>query len=251
MFRGTGVGFLIGLVPGPAAVLSTFVSYTVERRIARRKDEIGRGTVEGVAGPESANNAATAGAMVPLLALGIPFAPATAMLLGALMIHGVQPGPLLMEQRPGVFWGVVASMYVGNVMLLVLNLPLVGVFANLLRTPKHLLTALIVLLCLVGTYSVNNSALDLAVLIAMGVLGYVLLKLHFDLALLVLALVLGPMMERTFRQSMILAQGNPVILLERPLTAGLLAVGLIVVALPPLLTKLCKRAKPLPAGQVL
>ncbi|MDA8216658.1 MAG: tripartite tricarboxylate transporter permease [Dehalococcoidales bacterium] len=241
MLRGTGVGFFIGLVPGPAAVLSTFVAYTVEKRVSRRKHEFGKGAIEGVAGPESANNAASAGAMVPLLALGIPFAPATAMLLGALMIHGVEPGPLLMQDRPDVFWGVVASMYLGNIMLLVLNLPLVGVFANVLRTPKHILTALIVLFCLVGTYSVNNSVLDLVVLVTMGVAGYVLRKLSFDLAPLVLALVLGPMMERTFSQSMIMSHGSLAIFVDRPITLVLLSLGLLAVLLPWLIPTVWKR----------
>jgi putative tricarboxylic transport membrane protein len=162
--RGSVIGFAAGLVPGPAAVLSTFISYAVERRLSRTPERFGQGAIEGVAGPEAANNGATAGAMVPLLSLGIPFAPATAILLSALVIHGVQPGPLLMAQRPEIFWGVVASMYVGNILLLVLNLPLVGVFVSVLRLPQHLLSTLVLLLCLVGAWALNNSALDLWVL---------------------------------------------------------------------------------------
>jgi putative tricarboxylic transport membrane protein len=235
MVRGGVVGFLIGLVPGPSAVISTFASYALEKRFSPRKEEFGAGAIEGVAGPESANNAASAAAMVPLLALGIPFSPAVAMLLGALMIHGVQPGPLLMQQKPDIFWGVVASMYIGNVMLLILNLPMVGLFANLLRTPRHILIVLITLFCLVGTYSVNNSGLDLVILVIMGALGYALRKLKFDLAPIILGVVLGPIIETRFRQSMIFVQGDVLALIRRPITGTLLAAGVLALVIPPIL----------------
>ncbi|MEK7839213.1 MAG: tripartite tricarboxylate transporter permease, partial [candidate division NC10 bacterium] len=162
--RGSVVGFLTGLVPGPATVLAAFISYALERRLSRTPERFGKGAIEGVAGPEAANNGATAGAMVPLLSLGIPFSPATAILLGALVIHGIQPGPLLIDTSPEVFWGVVASMYVGNFLLLILNLPLVGVFVSILRLPQYVLSTLVLLLCLVGAFSLNNSPLDLWVL---------------------------------------------------------------------------------------
>lgn len=226
MLRGGGLGFLIGLIPGPAAVISTFAAYGMEKKLSRHPEEFGKGAIEGVAGPEAANNSATAGAMVPLLALGVPFAPATAVLLGALMIHGVQPGPLLMIDRPDVFWGIVASMYIGNLMLLALNLPLVGIFANLLRLPQHFLMGIVLLLCLVGTYSVNNSMLDLGILVIMGIAGYILRKLRFDMAPLVLAVVLGPMLEKSLRQSLFLTRGEVLPLLVRPLTASLLLLSL-------------------------
>ena len=175
--RGSVVGFLTGLVPGPAAVLSTFISYTLEKKMSKTPEKFGTGMIEGVAGPEAANNGATAGAMVPLLSLGIPFSPATAILLGALVVHGLEPGPLMISQRPEVFWGFVASMYIGNLMLLVLNLPLVGVFVTVLRLPQHILATLVLLLCLVGAFSLSNSFLDLWVLVIFGVLGYALRKL--------------------------------------------------------------------------
>ncbi len=181
--------------------------------------------------------------MVPLLALGIPFSPAVAMLLGALMIHGVQPGPLLMQQRPDIFWGVVASMYIGNVMLLILNLPMVGLFANLLRTPRHILIVLITLFCLVGTYSVNNSVLDLVILVIMGALGYALRKLKFDLAPIVLGVVLGPIIETRFRQSMIFVQGDVLALIRRPITATLLAAGVLALVIPAIL-RAARRSRP-------
>jgi putative tricarboxylic transport membrane protein len=233
--RGSVVGFLTGLVPGPAAVLSTFISYTLERRVSRTPERFGKGAIEGVAGPEAANNAATAGAMVPLLSLGIPFSPATAILLGALMIAGVQPGPLLIGQRPDVFWGVVASMYVGNLFLLILNLPLVGLFVSVLRLPQHVLATLVLLLCLVGAFSLNNSQLDLWVLVAFGIFGYGLRKVSIDPSPLVVALVLGPLMEKSLRQALFMARGDWTTLFVRPLSVALLLIGVLVLALPPIL----------------
>ena len=243
MVRGGGIGFFIGLIPGPAAILSTFAAYSLEKKISDRPEEFGKGAVEGVAGPEAANNSATAGAMVPLLALGIPFAPATAMLIGALIIHGVQPGPLLMTQQPEIFWGVVASMYIGNLVLLILNLPLVGVFASILRLPQYLLMGLILLLCLVGTYSVNNSILDLYILIGMGGVGYFLRKLKFDMAPLILALVLGPMMEKTLRQSLFMARGEVWQIIARPIPIVLYSMAVAVIVLPFLYRMVKKQSK--------
>lgn len=232
--RGGVLGFFVGLVPGPAAVLSSFLSYSLERRLSRHHEEFGQGAVEGVAGPEAANNGATGGALVPLLALGIPFAPATAMLLGALILHGVQPGPLLMVQRPEMFWGVVASMYIGNVFLLILNLPFIGLFVRVLRLPQTLLLPIIVLLCLVGTYAVSNSMVDLWVLTIAGVIGWALRKFGFEPALIVLALVLGPILEKTFRQTLIMTRGDLGMLADRPITIGLLLAACAVVLAPAL-----------------
>lgn len=241
MFRGGFVGFIMGLIPGPAAILSTFLSYAVEKRISKRPEEFGKGAIEGVAGPESANNAATAGSMVPLLALGIPFAPPTAMLMGALTIHGVQPGPLFMRQCPDIFWGVIASMYIGNAVLLILNLPLVSVFASIMRIPQHLLTGIILVLCLVGSYSINNSLLDVYILISMGLLGYTLRKLKFDMAPLILGLVLGPLIEKNFRQALFMARGDVWVILNRPIATTLLAAGLAVILFSTFLRR--RRAK--------
>lgn len=232
--RGSVVGFFTGLIPGPASVLATFISYTLERKISKTPERFGQGAIEGVAGPEAANNGATAGAMVPLLSLGIPFSPATAILLGALVITGIQPGPLLISQRPEVFWGVVASMYVGNLILLVLNLPLVGVFVSVLRMPQHVLATLVLLLCLVGAYSLNNSPLDLWVLVAFGIFGYGLRKLRIDPSPLVVALVLGPLMEKTLRQTLFMERGDFLAVLGRPLTLTLLLIGVLAVVAPAL-----------------
>jgi putative tricarboxylic transport membrane protein len=231
--RGSVVGFLTGLVPGPATVLATFIAYTLERRMSKTPERFGAGAIEGVAGPEAANNGATAGAMVPLLSLGIPFSPATAILLGALVIHGIQPGPLLITNQPAVFWGVVASMYIGNFLLLILNLPLVGAFVSILRVPQPVLSTFVLLLCLIGAFSLSNSLLDLWVLVGMGVLGYALRKLSIDPAPLIVAVVLGPVMEKTLRQTLFMAHGDWRLLL-RPLSLALLLAGALALLGPPL-----------------
>jgi len=224
VIRGSFLGFLIGLIPGPATVLSSFLSYRLEKRLSRTPERFGHGAIEGVAGPESANNSATAGAMVPMFSLGIAFSPATAMLLAALVIHGVQPGPLMIMQSPDVFWGVIASMYIGNVLLLLLNLPLVHVFVSILKLPQHVLAALIILLCLIGVFTLNNSMLDIWIMVAMGGVGYLLRKLKIDPSPLVIALVLGPMIEKTLRQSLFLAAGDWAYLLNRPVSITIIAI---------------------------
>jgi putative tricarboxylic transport membrane protein len=230
-------------VPGPATVLATFIAYTVERRVSKTPERFGQGAIEGVAGPEAANNGATAGAMVPLLSLGIPFSPATAVLLGALVIHGIQPGPLLMTNQPAVFWGVVASMYIGNFLLLILNLPLVGAFVSILRLPQHVLSTLVLLLCLVGAFSLSNSFLDLWVLVAMGLLGYAFRKLVIDPAPLIVAVVLGPVMEKTLRQTLFMAHGDWRLLVFRPLSLTLFVIGALVLLGPPIAAALRRRAR--------
>jgi putative tricarboxylic transport membrane protein len=245
--RGSVVGFLTGLVPGPATVLATFISYALERRISKTPERFGQGAIEGVAGPEAANNGATAGAMVPILSLGIPFSPATAILLGALVIHGIQPGPLFIAQRPEVFWGVIASMYIGNLLLLILNLPMVGLFVSILRLPQHVLATLVLLLCVVGAYSLNNSMLDLWVLAIAGIVGYVFRKVKIDPSPLIVALVLGPLMEKTLRQSLFSARGDWTEILARPLTLALLALGAAVL-IGPALTRALRRVHPGPAA---
>jgi putative tricarboxylic transport membrane protein len=231
IWRGTAIGFLIGIIPGSAHVISTFVSYAVERKLSRNPEESGRGAVAGVAGPESANNAATSGAFVPMLALGVPGVPIAALLLAAMMVHGVTPGPLLINQDPKLFWGFIASMYVGNVILLILNLPLVGLFVNLLRVPYPILYPLILVCSILGVYAVNSSVVDVWIMLATGVLGYVLRKLEFETAPIVLGLVLAPMMELSLRQSLALSAGSYAIFVTRPISAALLLVGLVLVGL--------------------
>jgi len=231
ILRGSGLGFLLGLVPGGGPVTAAFMSYAVERRIARDPTRFGKGAIEGVAGPESANNAAVGGSMIPLLSLGIPGNAVTALLLGALVIQGIQPGPLFMTQRPDLFWGVVASMYVGNVFLLLLNLPLVGLWVQLLRVPYRVLFPIVLLLAIVGTYSANKNVFDLWVMLGFGVAGYVLRKLQYDLAPFVIAFVLAPLLEQSLRQSLVMSPDGAMILVHRPVTAALLAASAVLVGL--------------------
>jgi putative tricarboxylic transport membrane protein len=224
--RGSVLGFLIGIIPGSAHIISSFLSYAVERRISKHPEEFGKGAVAGVAGPESANNAASTGAFVPMLALGLPTGPVTAVLIAALLIHGIPPGPTLVNDHPTVFWGFVASMYVGNLMLLALNLPLVGVFVNLLRIPYAYLYPLIIMFCVIGVYEVNHSIVDVWIMLIMGVVGYGLKKFGFDPAPLVLGLVIAPIFEMSLRQSLIMSNGNYLIFFQRPIALVLLAVSL-------------------------
>jgi len=223
--RGTVLGFLIGIVPGSAHVISSFVSYALERRLSRHPERFGKGAVEGVAGPESANNAAACGSFVPMLSLGVPSGPIPAVMLAALMVHGIAPGPLLMQQQPELFWGFIASMYVGNLVLLILNLPLVGLFVNLLRIPYAYLYPAILVFCVLGVYSVNNSVIDVWIMTVMGALGYVLRKFDFEVAPIVLGLVLSPMLETALRQSLAMSSGSYAIFIDRPIAVGMLAVA--------------------------
>jgi putative tricarboxylic transport membrane protein len=229
--RGSVLGFLIGIIPGSAHIISSFVSYALERKLSRHPEEFGRGAVAGVAGPESANNAASTGAFVPMLALGLPTGPVIAVLMAALLIHGVPPGPNLVNDHPNVFWGFVASMYVGNLMLLLLNLPLVGVFVNLLRIPYAYLYPLIIMFCVIGVYEVNHSIVDVWIMLIFGVVGYGLKKFGFDPAPLVLGLVIAPIFEMSLRQSLIMSDGTWGIFLERPIALVLLLISAALLAL--------------------
>ena len=232
MLRGAGIGFGVGLVPGPAPVIATYASYMTEKRISNHPDDFGTGVIEGVAGPEAANNAACQSAFIPLFVLGIPFAPPTAILLGALMIHGVVPGPMMITEHPDVFWGVIASMYIGNFILLLLNLPFVPFFASILRIPKKVLLPLVMLFCLTGMYTVNNSLNDIWLMLLMGALGYLMRKRAYDAAPLLLALVIGPKMEVAFRQSLMLSHGNFGVFFERPVSLAFLVATFLFLALP-------------------
>ena len=229
--RGSVLGFLIGIIPGSAHIISSFVSYALERKLSRQPEQFGKGAVAGVAGPEAANNAASTGAFVPMLALGLPTGPVIAVLMAALLIHGVPPGPNLVNDHPNVFWGFVASMYVGNLMLLLLNLPLVGVFVNLLRIPYAYLYPLIIMFCVIGVYEVNHSIVDVWIMLIFGVVGYALKKFGFDPAPLVLGLVIAPIFEMSLRQSLIMSDGTWGIFLERPIALVLLLISAALLAL--------------------
>lgn len=206
--RGTGVGGFFGLLPGPSAMMATFSSYRLEKSVSKNRDRLGKGAIEGAAGPEAANSAAATSSIVPILCLGIPFSATLALMLGAMMVHGVQPGPTLIVEHPDIFWGVIASMFVGNLMLVVLNVPMIGLWVNLLRIPAPHLFMLILLVSVVGAFSVNNSVLDVYLLCFFGLLGYVLRKAGFQVAPLILGVILGPFMEQYFVQSLSLGRGD-------------------------------------------
>jgi putative tricarboxylic transport membrane protein len=230
--RGTAIGFSVGVLPGAGATIASFLAYAVEKRVSKRPEKFGTGVIEGVAAPESANNAASAGALVPLMALGIPGSGTTAVMLGALTMFGMQPGPLMMTTHPDVFWGLVASMYVGNVMLLILNLPLAPVFASVLRVPYGILVPIIIGIALIGVYSVENSLFNVGTAVVFGGVGFVMRLYGYPPAPLVLALVLGPMLERALRQSLQMSLGSPEIFVTRPVSAVILALALLAVVLP-------------------
>jgi len=239
ILRGTGSGFFLGILPGGGAVLGSFVSYALEKRVSRHPEEFGKGAIEGVAAPESANNAAAQGAFIPLLTLGIPANVVMAILLGALMIHNITPGPMLVKEHPQLFWGVISSMYLGNIMLLVLNLPLIGLWVQLLRVPYSLLFPLILFICLIGAYVINNSAVDVAIMFIFGVLGYFMRKFDYEPAPMVLAYVLTPLLENALRQSLILSDGSFAIFMSRPISAGclIIAAALLFSSLLPMIRK--------------
>ena len=230
--RGTVIGFFLGLIPGIGAIIPTFLAYVVEKKVSKHPEKFGTGVIEGVASPETANNAYANGAMVPLLTLGIPGSPTLAVLMGAFIIHGLTPGPFLFKERPDVVWGLIASLYLGNVILLVLNLPLVGLWAKLLEIRYQFLYPGILLFCILGAYSLNQSIFDVGVMIAFGVLGYLFRKIDWPLAPTVLALILGPMMERALRTSLEMSAGDLSILVTRPISGVLLLVAAIVLLSP-------------------
>jgi putative tricarboxylic transport membrane protein len=230
IIRGTIIGFFMGVLPGGGTVIPTFMSYTVEKKLSRYPERFGTGVIEGVAGPETANNAATGGSMVTLLSLGIPANVSIAVLLGAFIIHGVQPGPLLITQHPDIFWGTIASMYIGNVMLVILNLPLIGLWVKILKVPYNILFPLILLFCFIGVYSINNNIFEIMLMVGFGVFGYIIRKFGYEGAPFLLALVLGPMVETAFRQSML--YGDPFILFKRPISLVLLLIALFLIISP-------------------
>jgi putative tricarboxylic transport membrane protein len=230
--RGSLIGFFLGILPGGGAIIASFTSYAVEKRISRHPEEFGKGAIEGVAGPESANNAASGGAFIPLLTLGIPANVVMAIVLGALLTHGLQPGPLLLVKNPDLFWGVVISMYIGNLLLLVLNLPLIGLWVRLLRIPYSVLFPLILLFCLIGAYSVNNNVEEVLIMIIFGGVGYLLRKFDYEAAPLIFALVLSPLFENALRQSLLMSQGSFAIFFTRPIALVFMVAGIVLFILP-------------------
>ncbi len=238
--RGTSLGAVLGVLPGGGATLSAFAAYAIEKKWAKDPSQFGHGAVEGVAGPESANNAGAQTSFIPMLTLGIPGNAVMALMIGALTIHGIQPGPQIMTERPGMFWGMVASMWVGNAMLLVINLPLIGMWVQLLRVPYRFLYLAILLFCGIGVYTVNNSSAAVLLAALFGVAGYVFTRLDCEPAPMILGFVLGPLMEENLRRAMRISSGDPMIFLQRPISLGLLVAALmlcVLVALPAIRSK--------------
>jgi TctA family transporter len=238
--RGTGFGSLLGILPGGGALLASFAAYMIEKKVAKHPRSFGEGDIRGVAAPESANNAGAQTSFIPMLTLGIPSNPTMALMIGALMIQGIAPGPQVMTERPELFWGLIASMWVGNLMLLVLNLPLVGLWIKLLAVPYRLLFPAIFVFCCIGVYTVDNKIFDIYEIAALSAVGYVLLKLDCEPAPMVLGFILGPMMEENLRRTMMISFGDPSVFFTRPISAGFLIAAvalLVVIALPTLRAK--------------
>jgi len=245
ILRGTVIGFILGILPGGGAVLSSFVAYAVEKRVSKHPERFGTGMIEGVASPESANNAAAQSAFIPLLTLGLPANVVMALLLGALILHGVTPGPLLLTKHPDIFWGVIASMYIGNVMLLVLNLPLIGLWVQLLKIPYPFMMPMIILFCVLGAYSVANSLTDVLLMLLFGLIGYLMKKLKFDAPPLVLAFVLGPLIEYYFKSSLMFSRGSFAVFFSRPISLVCLSISAAIL-LWSIVSGLRRRPLPIP-----
>ncbi|HEX7205997.1 MAG TPA: tripartite tricarboxylate transporter permease [Xanthobacteraceae bacterium] len=238
--RGTALGSVLGVLPGGGATLSAFAAYALEKRSSKHPEQFGHGAVEGVAGPESANNAGAQTSFIPMLTLGIPGNAVMALMIGALTIHGIQPGPQIMTERPGMFWGMIASMWLGNLMLVIINLPLIGIWVQLLKVPYRFLYLAILLFCGIGVYTVNNSSAAVLLAAFFGVLGYIFTRLECEPAPMILGFVLGPLMEENLRRAMRISSGDPMIFLERPISLGLLIAALalcLLVALPAIRSK--------------
>jgi putative tricarboxylic transport membrane protein len=231
ILRGTIVGFFLGILPGGGAIIASFAAYAVEKKCSKHPEEFGKGAIEGVAAPESANNAAAQTSFIPLMTLGLPSNVVMAVLLGAMMMHGLKPGPLLMSEHPEIFWGVMVSMYIGNIMLLILNLPLIPLWVKFLKVPYHIMAILILIFCIIGSYTINNQVFNIYEMGLFGILGYFMRKYQYEAAPLVLALVLGPLLENGWRQSLIISDGNVSIFFTHPISASLLGAAFLMVIL--------------------
>jgi len=237
VIRGTALGSILGVLPGGGAMLSSFASYALEKKMSKRPQDFGKGAIEGVAGPESANNAGAQTSFIPMLTLGIPSNPLMALMMGALIIQGIQPGPSVMIEQPSLFWGIIVSMWIGNFFLIILNLPLIGIWVRLLTLPYHFLFPAVLVFCSIGVYSIGNSSFDVGMLALFGLIGYVFAKLDCEPAPLILGFMLGPMMEEYLRRAMVLSRGDPMVFIERPISATLLVlavISMVLVALPAL-----------------
>ncbi|MEC5423138.1 tripartite tricarboxylate transporter permease [Virgibacillus sp. C22-A2] len=235
--RQSFLGFILGILPGAGATIASFIGYITEKKISKTPEKFGTGSVAGLAAPETANNAATSGAFVPLLSLGIPGSGTTAVLLGALLVMGIQPGPLLIQDQPALFWGVIASMYIGNIFLLILNLPLIPYISKILSIPRAMLISLVIVFCLIGVYSLSFNTFDLYLLLVFGVVGYLMKVLDFPPAPFILSFILGGMMEQSLRKALTISNGNLTIFIDRPIALSILIVTVLALTLPPFIRK--------------
>ena len=237
IIRGTFLGFFLGILPGGGAIIASFVSYAVEKKVAKEPERFGKGAIQGVAGPETANNAGSSGSFIPLFSLGLPSNAITALLLGALMLHGIQPGPLFIKEHPDIFWGTIMSMYIGNVFLLILNLPLIGLWVKLLQVPYRILSPLILFFCVIGSYSINYSAFDIFMMVVFGIMGYLFRRFNYEAAPLVMAFILGPRMEDSLRQSLLMSMGSFSIFFKRPISLCCLSFAILILLMAVFLRK--------------
>jgi len=242
ILRGTLLGFPLGILPGGGAIIASFASYAAEKKCSRHPEKFGKGAIEGVAGPETANNAAVSGCFIPLLTLGIPSNVVMALLIGAFMLHGVVPGPFIIEKHSDIFWGIITSMYIGNVILLILNIPLIRVFVKIMEVPFTLLSPIIVLICVIGAYSLNNNPVDVVLMIVFGGIGYLMRKFDYEPAPLMLAFILGPMLEKAIRQGLIISAGSPLIFFTLPISLTLIGVTLLMM-ITPIMLRLFKKER--------
>lgn len=230
--RGTFLGFLLGIIPGGGAVIASFASYAAEKKLSKTPERFGKGAIEGVAGPETANNAAVSGCFIPLLTLGIPSNVVMALLMGAFMIHGVTPGPLIITQHPKVFWGIITSMYVGNLILLIMNIPLIRFFVKIMEIPLSYMAPVIVLICTIGAFSLSNNSWDILTMLFFGILGFLMRSYEYEAAPLLLAFILGPILEKSVRQALIISQGSPFIFISRPISMTIIILTTLMVLSP-------------------
>lgn len=227
ILRGTGLGSALGILPGGGAMLASFAAYSVEKKISKNSAQFGKGAIEGVAAPESANNAGAQTSFVPMLTLGIPSNPVMALMIGAMIIQGIQPGPMVMVEQPALFWGIIVSMWIGNLFLIVLNLPMIGLWVKLVTVPYHFLYPAILVFCAIGVFSLNNTEFDVYLMALFGLLGYVFIKLDCEPAPMLLGFILGPMMEEYLRRALLLSRGDPLVFIQRPISATMLALALV------------------------
>jgi putative tricarboxylic transport membrane protein len=239
ILRGTALGSAVGILPGSGSIMGSFAAYSLEKKISKHSAEFGKGAIEGVAAPESANNAGAQTSFIPMLTLGIPSNPVMALMIGAMIIHGIQPGPLVMTQQPALFWGIIASMWIGNLFLIVLNLPLIGIWVRIVMVPYHYLFPAILVFCAIGVFSLNNTEFDVYLMALFGLLGYIFTKLDCEPAPMLLAYILGPMMEEYLRRALLISHGNPLVFVTRPISATMLAIAAVamVLVLAPTISK--------------